>query len=117
MYACMHVCMYVCMYICMYVSMYACMYVSVLSKFSLCLFFIPACPNNWVAYKGHCYLLKTTPKSQFDAGEWCESAEGGPAHLVYIDDAEENAFITSIVSQVANVWTGMGDFNEGSYEL
>ena len=51
----------------------------------------------------------------------CDSGKGGPAHLVYIDDAEENALVTNLCAQftvkIPLVWTGMRYFERGWYDL
>ncbi|KAH9498738.1 chromatin-modulating protein mrc1 [Bulinus truncatus] len=67
------------------------------------------CARDWTPYplKRTCLRLYTTPKSWFDARQFCQDAGGS---LVKIADSAFNSFVDSLVSkQVGDYWIGLND--------
>lgn len=63
--------------------------------------------NSWVySYNGHAYVLTSGSMTWADAEAYAESLGG---HLVTINDAAENAWATSLISNYGAVWIGLTD--------
>ncbi|XP_072016526.1 adhesion G-protein coupled receptor G6-like [Amphiura filiformis] len=64
------------------------------------------CPTNWAYYNGHCYILQDSELVIEEAREACLQMG---ADLVIIEDAEENAFLSSLLpeSTLAAYWIGL----------
>ena len=56
-------------------------------------------PSNAKIYNGHTYVVYYTPKTWTDAEAYCEKLGG---HLVTITNANENAFVTSIIVNITS---------------
>lgn len=65
-------------------------------------------PTNAVEFKGNHYLVISESVSWHKAKQKCEDLGG---HLVVINDAEENAFVTSIAAKASldTIWLGATD--------
>ncbi|XP_053388641.1 perlucin-like protein [Mercenaria mercenaria] len=66
------------------------------------------CPDAWTAFQGSCYLFGNQKMTFNDAETFCEQSG---AHLVHIDDTQENNFILEMVGRfhTQNWWIGLTD--------
>ncbi|XP_060607555.1 perlucin-like protein [Ruditapes philippinarum] len=66
------------------------------------------CPDNWTAFRGSCYLFPHNNLSFHDAQRFCEHLGG---YLTHVNDATENAFLKSYLSDLKDSihWIGLTD--------
>ena len=75
------------------------------------------CPPSWLAFKDNCYLLVRVEYNYHAAEQHCQSLseKGRPAHLVSIQDEEENQFVAqytkSVLGQERALWIGYNDID------
>ncbi|XP_055486679.1 CD209 antigen-like protein C isoform X4 [Leucoraja erinacea] len=65
---------------------------------------VHSCPEQWTKFKQSCYLFSSSLKSWEVAGRTCASAD---AHLVVINNAEEQGFIKNTTN--VRRWIGLSD--------
>ncbi|XP_045160092.2 perlucin-like protein [Mercenaria mercenaria] len=66
------------------------------------------CPDSWTAFRGSCYLFAHENLTFMDAERSCVHYG---AHLVHVDDATENTFLKSYLSNLKDPihWIGLTD--------
>uniref|UniRef100_A0A8V0XRY1 Macrophage mannose receptor 1 n=1 Tax=Gallus gallus TaxID=9031 RepID=A0A8V0XRY1_CHICK len=72
------------------------------------------CPEEWVAYTGHCYRIYRTPKIWKQAQSSCRKEDGD---LTSIHNVEEYSFIVSQLGYKPDdeLWIGLNDFRFQMY--
>nr|CCP50119.1 MRC1L-E [Gallus gallus] len=72
------------------------------------------CPEGWLPYAGHCYVIHREPRAWKDALMSCNESNG---NLASIHNSEEHAFILSQLGYKAtdDLWIGMNDFSTQMY--
>ncbi|XP_075071976.1 C-type lectin domain family 7 member A-like [Mixophyes fleayi] len=68
------------------------------------------CPNNWQLYGDNCYYSDVTKRSWILSQDHCEMMG---AHLLVIEDREQEGFILSMLTQQAEVMFWIGLYHEG----
>uniref|UniRef100_A0A8C2SV90 Macrophage mannose receptor 1 n=1 Tax=Coturnix japonica TaxID=93934 RepID=A0A8C2SV90_COTJA len=72
------------------------------------------CPEGWLPYAGHCYMIHREPRAWKDALISCNESNG---NLASIHNTEEHDFILSQLGYKATdeLWIGMNDFSTQMY--
>uniref|UniRef100_A0A803YDR7 C-type lectin domain-containing protein n=1 Tax=Meleagris gallopavo TaxID=9103 RepID=A0A803YDR7_MELGA len=72
------------------------------------------CPEGWLPYAGHCYIIHREPRAWKDALMSCNESNG---NLASIHNPEEHAFVLSQLGYKAmdELWLGMNDLSTQMY--
>ncbi|NXC39026.1 MRC1 protein, partial [Penelope pileata] len=72
------------------------------------------CPEGWLPYAGHCYVIHREPRAWREALASCNESNG---NLASIHNPEEHGFILSQLGYKAmdEMWIGLNDFNTQMY--
>ncbi|XP_007247189.3 hepatic lectin [Astyanax mexicanus] len=70
------------------------------------------CEDDWTFFKDKCYFASKLRKSWEDAEKNCVQRN---AHLLVVNDAEEQDYISQVIEMGTNFWIGLVEREEGTW--
>lgn len=70
------------------------------------------CEENWTFFKDKCYFISELRKNWEDAEKNCVQRN---AHLLVVNNAEEQDYISQVIETNANFWIGLVEREEGTW--
>ncbi|KAG9270570.1 hepatic lectin-like [Astyanax mexicanus] len=78
----------------------------------VCVSYKGPCEDDWTFFKDKCYFASKLRKSWEDAEKNCVQRN---AHLLVVNDAEEQDYISQVIEMGTNFWIGLVEREEGTW--